>query len=139
MNAWVYSLYAFNWGERRAAMPEQRREPRRGGSRAPARGALKSPIKVSWRLVQEQPVSPVNIFQVGAVSRPDGVPGEVVLNLGFLPPAPVFGTAEEQLRMAEQLDAIEIQPVARITASRARLEELRQLIAQALEALGGLD
>lgn len=110
-------------------MPVQRTRPKRVKSDPEAATELPAPVPVSWREAQRMPVAAVNVFQLGLVST-DGGPGEVVLNFGFLPPIPVWGTREQQLEMAADLGGVEVQPVARITLSGARLKELHQMLGQ---------
>jgi hypothetical protein len=55
--------------------------------------------------------------------------GEIVLNIGFTPPVPIWGaSAEEQLRRANLLRDVEVQPVVRIAMAPERLMELHQIL-----------
>ncbi|MDA8331224.1 MAG: hypothetical protein M0027_08460 [Candidatus Dormibacteraeota bacterium] len=110
-------------------MPVQRARPKREKSDQDVATKLPAPLAVSWREAQRMPVAAANAFQVGLVST-DGGPGEVVLGFGFLPPIPVWGTREQQLEMVANLGGVEVQPVARITLSGARLKELHQMLGQ---------
>jgi hypothetical protein len=87
----------------------------------------------------EMPVTAANSFFVQIVANGSGEPEEIVLNVGFLPPIPVWGDAEVQASMSAQLSEVAVQPIVRLTFSRERAAELRDILAGLVEYWGQRD
>jgi hypothetical protein len=95
---------------------------------------LAKPIAVSWEAVFQLPVEASNAFVLGVTQAQDGTREEYVLSFGFLPPAPLWGTPEQQIEQAGRLDSVAVMPVGRITFSRKRLAELHAMLGSVLDA-----
>lgn len=121
-------------------MPAQRRrshQPKaeRPDVLLPGQARLDIPLTVSWRQVFELPVEAVNAFSAGFATGPEARPAEVVLNFGFLPPVPVYGSQDQQKAQAEAMGEVEVQPVARFTLSADRIVELQGLLVELLKVV----
>jgi hypothetical protein len=101
-------------------------------------------LSVRWRNIDELPVLPANQFavQLGGIpstlssdQKPDGV----YLIIGHAaPPLLVASSAEEQKMQLEALsEGIEVRPHGRFLLSRGRLQELSELLQQAIKAYDG--
>lgn len=83
----------------------------------PGEGSVQVPVV--WVGAEELPVQFVNQF-VGVVQ-----PGEIFLTLGtIVPPAIIGDTLEERREQAEAIQFVQVQPVARVALTPARLREL---------------
>ncbi len=84
-------------------------------------------VPVVWVGTEDLPVQFVNQF-VGVVA-----PDEVFLTLGSLVPPPILGETEEERRAAvEDIQFVQVKPVARIALTPARLQQLIQVLQQTL-------
>lgn len=121
-------------------MPAQRRRSRQPKAERPevllpGQARLDLPLTISWKEAFELPVAAVNVFSAGFATGPDARPAEVVLNFGFMPPVPVYGTPDQQKAQAEAMREVQVQPVARFTLSTARIEELHTLLVEVLKVV----
>ena len=76
-------------------------------------------VPVVWVGVEELPVAFANQFVV-QVDR-----GEVFLTIGQLVPPPIIGATEEERRaQAENIEFVQVKPVARLVMTPSKLHEL---------------
>jgi len=96
---------------------------------------LGKPIEVSWAAVLESRVEAANAFYVQLVTDQKGQPAELILNAGFLPPAPTWGELPQQLAQANAISSVSVQPVVRLAISLGRGRELRDVLDSIVKAL----
>jgi hypothetical protein len=102
----------------------------------PARLRAKTAVDVSWEAFNELPVAAVNVFLLRVVPDTAGEPQEVVVEVGFLPPLPVYGTpAADQAAQLQRLGKQRVQPIARLALSQMRAAELMDSLDQMLKSL----
>jgi hypothetical protein len=105
-------------------------------ARMPAPGSRKVvTLPVTWDAFAELTPVAANAFVFQFVPGQDGKPHEVVLNVGFLGPPPVMGSAEEQVAQVKRLGGAAVKPIVRLTFSKERAEELRQVTDQILQMI----
>jgi hypothetical protein len=93
-------------------------------------------LPVSWDAFAELTPVAANAFVFQFVPGPDGKPNEVILNVGFLGPPPLQGAStEEQLAHLKKLGGAAVRPIVRLTFSRERAQELRQITDQILNLI----
>ena len=93
------------------------------------------PFKVSWRGVADVPVRFVNQFLVSTgLSAKSGTPDGVYLVLGHTSPPLLLGTPDEIKAQATAYEGrLEVTVYGHYLISRARLEELIEILTTALE------
>jgi hypothetical protein len=102
----------------------------------PAPGSRKVvTLPVSWDAFAELTPVAANAFIFQFVPGANGRPHEVVLNVGFLAPPPAMGSAEEQVAQVKRLGGAAVKPLVRLTFSKERAEELRQITDQILQLI----
>ena len=91
-------------------------------------------IAVRWVGLDEMPVLSANQFitQVSAFGQ-SGQPDDVLLTVGHVAPPAIVGSSEEQAQQARQLEFLPIRPIARISMTRHRLQELIGILTIAAE------
>jgi hypothetical protein len=85
-------------------------------------------ISVVWPGVEDAPVMRSNAMLSQIGTGPSG-PEEFVLTLGYIAPPVLLGTPEEQQASLAALGAVAAKTLCRISLSRARAQELVELLA----------
>lgn len=100
-------------------------------------------VRVYWGDVEHLPVIAANQFMLqqalltpadpGAGAASSGDPDEVILTVGHLAPPLLQGTPDEQRAAVTQVSQVTVRPVARFSVRRAKLAELRDVLAKILD------
>lgn len=90
-----------------------------------------------WPDVDALPVLRANQFIVQVETGPRGEAEGCIVTIGFVAPPVILGSAEEQQVAIRALGAVEAKALARVSMSRARVEELIGLLASVAQAMDG--
>lgn len=86
------------------------------------------PVPVLWLGIDEQPVIMANQF-LGQVQQ-----DEIILSFGTLVQPPIVGaTLEERREQILRISYVPVRPLARMTLTRRRVEELQTMLRDTLE------
>ena len=91
-------------------------------------------VPLDWSSTTSLPVLAANqlLIQVDVIG---GRPDSVILTIGHANMPPVAGTPDEQRRELQKLRAVPVQAVARVSITRARLDEWVDALTRAGHAL----
>jgi hypothetical protein len=85
-------------------------------------------VRIAWVGVDDVPIAFVNQV-IGQIDDR----GEVIITFGQATPPVLIGTPEEQQQEAAAVPFVPVRPVARLSMSRTRLQELVGVLNQTLE------
>jgi len=85
-------------------------------------------VRLAWVGVEEMPV----VFANQVLAQVDDA-GEAIIMFGQAAPPILLGSADEQRQQAALVPFVQVRPVARLTLSRARIEQLITVLQQTLE------
>ena len=85
-------------------------------------------VRVAWVGVEEVPIVFVNQVAAQLDDR-----GEAIITFGQATPPLLLGTPEEQREQAAATPFVQVRPVARLSLSQPRLQDLIGVLSQTLE------